>query len=222
MERTAENEAIAEMSEARRFNRFMRGNRFRQNEYRRLAREIVAMAGTAMRVLDIGTGSGFVAIEVAKLLRGSHCQIVGLEMSSAMLTIAAENAIQAGLDDGLTWRLGDAKTMPFADGEFDCVVSNDSLHHWEDPLRVFNEIARVLKPNGKLLIHDSKRLQQWGPRLLAWAIGRMIPLDFRIHYWNSIRSSYTPEELSQILGRSRLTGWRVIEDVMDLSVVKEA
>jgi ubiquinone/menaquinone biosynthesis C-methylase UbiE len=122
----------------------------------------------------------------------------------------------------LTWRRGDAKAMPFENGEFDLVVCNDSLHHWEDPLLVFDEIARVLKDDGQCLVHDSKRLHKWVPRLVSWAFGMIIPSDFRVHYWNSIKSSYTAEELTEILKDSQLQGWRVVEDLTDLAVVKAA
>jgi ubiquinone/menaquinone biosynthesis C-methylase UbiE len=121
----------------------------------------------------------------------------------------------------LTWREGDVKAMPFADGEFDLIVSNDSLHHWENPQTVFDEIARVLKTDGKCIIHDSKRLQHWWPWLFVKVISLSIPRDFRVHWSNSIRSSYTADELRQILQHSRLQNWRVEEDFMDLTVVKE-
>jgi ubiquinone/menaquinone biosynthesis C-methylase UbiE len=195
MERIPESEAIAEMADARRFNEFMGGNRFRQQEYQRLAREAVALGVPPRgKVLDVGTGPGFVAIEVARLLEGTGCRVVGMDLSRVMLTIAAENAAREGLNGVLTWREGDAKTMPFDDDEFDLVVCNDSLHHWEDPLPVFDEIARVLKEGGT---------------------------DFRVHYWNSIQSSYTPDELRAVLERSRLQDWHVVEEFMDLMVVKE-
>ena len=221
MERTPESEAIAEMADARRFNEFMRGNRFRQQEYRRLARGAVALGvPPGATVLDAGTGPGFVAIEVARLLQGTGCEVVGMDLSSAMLALAAENAAQEGLNGVLTWREGDAKAMPFDDGVFDLIVCNDSLHHWEDPLPVFDEIGRVLKKDGKCIVHDSKRLQQWTARLVSWLIGMLIPADFRVHYRNSIRSSYTPEELRAVLERSQLRGWHIVEDLTDLMVVK--
>jgi hypothetical protein len=56
---------------------------------------------------------------------------------------------------------------------------------------------------------------------MSWAIGMMIPRDFRVHYWNSIKSSYTPGELQAILESSKLQGWRIVEDFMDLMVVKD-
>jgi ubiquinone/menaquinone biosynthesis C-methylase UbiE len=236
MKRTPENEAIAKIQDARHFNEMMTNNRFRQREYRRLANEVVEMGvPPGGKVLDIGTGPGFVAIAVSQLLAENGCKIVGLDLSPAMLTLAAENARQKGLNGLLTWREGDAKAMPFEDNEFDFVVCNDSLHHWEDPLPVFDEIARVLKDDGQCIIQDSKRLQQWPPRLIVWTVeaiglvsvfftwivGRNRSPDFRTHWWNSIKSSYTPDELQCILERSRLQGWRVEEDFMQVTVVKE-
>jgi ubiquinone/menaquinone biosynthesis C-methylase UbiE len=223
MERVPESEAIDELADARRFNEFMGGNRFRQQEYRQLARDAVSLGVPPRgKVLDVGTGPGYVAIEVARLLQGTGSQVVGMDLSGPMLALAAGNAASVGLNGVLTWRAGDAKAMPFDDGEFDLIVCNDSLHHWEDPQPVFDEIARVLKPGGKCLVRDSKRLQKWTARLFARLIGWLIPADFRGHYWNSIQSSYTAEELRAVLERSRLQGWQIVEGFMDLTVVKEA
>lgn len=223
MERIPESEAIAEPADARQFNEMMGSNRFRQADYRRLARKAVDMGiPPGGKVLDMGTGPGFVAIEIARLLRGTGCQVVGMDLSGAMLTLAAENAAKAGLNDLLAWREGDAKAMPFRDGEFDCVVSNDSLHHWDDPLPVFDEIARVLKNDGRCIIHDPKRLQRWWPWLFVKIISLTIPRDFRVHWWNSIKSSYTADELRVILTRSQSAEWRVEEDFMDLMVFKSS
>ena len=222
MERIPESEAIAEPVDARRFSDVMGSNRFRQADYRRLARRAVGpTTPPGGKVLDIGTGPGFVAIEVAKLLKGTGSRVVGMDISQAILTLAAENAAKAGLNGTLSWREGDAKAMPFGDGEFDLVVSNDSLHHWDDPLQVFDEIARVLKNDGRYIIHDSKRLQHRWPWLFVKTVSLSIPRDFRVHWWNSIKSSYTADELRAILQRSRLTNWRIEEDFMDLMVVKE-
>jgi ubiquinone/menaquinone biosynthesis C-methylase UbiE len=221
MKRIPESEAIAELVDARRFNDAMGSNRFRQADYRRLARRAVGLGiPPGGKVLDMGTGPGFVAIEVARLLEGTECQVVGMDLSDAMLSLAAENAAKVGLNGMLSWREGDVKAMPFDDGEFDLIVSNDSLHHWDDPLPVFDEIARVLKDDGHCVIHDSKRIQGRWPWLFVKMISLSVPPDFRIHWWNSIKSSYTEDELRAILQRSRLTGWRIEEGFMDLMVLK--
>jgi ubiquinone/menaquinone biosynthesis C-methylase UbiE len=223
MKRIPEVEAINEEADVRRFNELMGGNRFRQAEYRELAKRIMEMGIPPQgKVLDMGTGPGFVAIEIARLLGQSGVQVVGMDLSGEMLEMAAENAAREGLNGILTWREGDNKAMPFTDGEFDSIVSNDSLHHWEDPLPVFNEIARVLKPGGCFLVKDSKRLQHWWPWLFVKALSLSIPPDFRVHWWNSIRASYTEEELRAILQQSRLQSRRIEEGFMDLRVVKEA
>jgi len=137
MKRIPEREAISEAADARRFNEFMGSNRFRQQEYRELAQRLAALGiPDGGKVLDVGTGTGFVAIEVAKALRERGVRVVGLDLSPAMLSLAAENAQRAGLNGAVVWREGNAYAMPFADGEFDTVISNDSLHHWENPLAI--------------------------------------------------------------------------------------
>jgi ubiquinone/menaquinone biosynthesis C-methylase UbiE len=220
MARIPEQEVIQQMVDAHRYNQVM-GRGLVQGEYRRLARQVAGMGiPPGGNILDLGTGTGFVAVEIAVLLRG-QAQVVGLDLSQVMLALAAENAARKGVTAAIAWRTGDAKSMPFGDGEFDFIVSSGSLHHWEDPLAVFDEIARVLRPEGQCIVRDSKRLTQRGARLFAWAIGLTIPADFRKHYWGSIQSSYTPDELRLILQRSRLQGWRIEEDVIDLVVIKE-
>jgi ubiquinone/menaquinone biosynthesis C-methylase UbiE len=219
MQRIPEIEVIGQPTDARRFNEVM-GKSPVQAEYRHLAREVAANLPQGGKVLDVGTGTGFVAVEVASLLR-QKVQVIGLDLSEAMLSLAAENAAARGVSAFVTWRMGDAKSMPFETGEFDFIVSSGSLHHWDEPRRVFDEIARVLKPGGGCLVRDSKRLLRRRERLFAWLIGLSIPADFRKHYWGSIRSSYTSDELRQVLGRSRLQGWRVMEDIMDIMVLKE-
>ncbi|MBN1933234.1 MAG: class I SAM-dependent methyltransferase [Anaerolineae bacterium] len=220
MQRVPESEAIAEMKAARQFNQVM-GGKFIQEDYARLARDVVEMGVPPTgKVLDIGTGPGFVAIQVAQRLPES-VRVTGLDLSAAMLAVAAENARRAGLNGRVSWREGNAKAMPFADGEFDFVVSSGSLHHWEDPLAVLNEIARVLKPGGRCIVRDSKRLYKLWPKAVAWAIGLLVPPDFRVHYWNSIRSSYTADELEDLVAQSKLEGARVEQSLLDVMIVKE-
>lgn len=194
MKRIPESEAIAKMTDARRFSKVMASNRFRQADYRRMAQRAVNLGlPPGAKVLDMGTGPGFVAIEVARLLGESNCQVVGMDLSGAMLILAAENAAKAGLNGSLAWREGDVKAMPFDDGEFDLVVSNDLLHHWDDPLPVFDEVARVLKEDGQYLIHDSEAFAA----LLAVAVRQADQPD------NPARFSCPLVELDQIILHGR-------------------
>lgn len=221
MERVPEHEAIAAIADARQYSERM-NNRFVMHEYRQLAREAAQHLPEGGTLVDVGTGPGYVAIEVARLVAGRGCRIIGLDLSQAMLTVAAENAAAQGLGEAIAWRHGDAKAMPFDRDTIDCIVSSGSLHHWADPGRVFDEMARVLAPGGACVVRDSKRLQRPLPRLFARLIGLTLPADFRIHYWNSIRSSYTPAELAAILDRSVLNRYDIAEDFMDVVVTGRA
>ncbi|HCU38411.1 MAG TPA: class I SAM-dependent methyltransferase [Armatimonadetes bacterium] len=218
MRRKPESEAIDEMAQARRYHAVM-GRSFMQHEYRRIGRQVARMLPDGGRVLDIGTGPGYVALEVAARL-GDRADVVGLDLSKAMLTIAAENARAAGLRDNVAWAFGDAASMPFADGTFDFVVSSGSLHHWRDPVSVFAEVARVLTPVGGYLISDLQRLKSPLPRACAWLIGMSIPPDFRKHFWSSIESAYTPNELAGMLDQSELGGWTIEREFVGLRIFR--
>jgi ubiquinone/menaquinone biosynthesis C-methylase UbiE len=220
MNRILENEAIATTNSAQRFNQVM-GRGAIQREYERLATEVVTMGvPLSGRGRDVGTGPGYVARAVARQLAG-RAQITGLDLSPAMLALAGENAVRNGVSAWVEWKQGDGKAMPFADAQFDFVVSSGSLHHWNDPLPVLTEIVRVLKPTGQCLIHDSKRLLTWQPRLVAWAIGLTIPADFRKHYWGSIHASYTANELRSLLQAPQFFGWQIKEDLLSVCIVKQ-
>jgi ubiquinone/menaquinone biosynthesis C-methylase UbiE len=221
MERIAEQETIALETNARRFNQVM-GKGPVQHEYRQLAESLVHLdIPEGAQVLDIGTGPGFVALEIAAILR-QHAHVTGLDLSDAMLVIAAENSCQRDLTPFVAWQKGDAGQMPFDTAQFDAIVSSGSLHHWENPIQIFNEINRVLKADGKLIIRDSKRQRGAGlPQLLAWGISLTLPPDFRHHYWGSIASSYTPAELQQLLNQSQLQHCRIVADWLDLMIIKE-
>jgi ubiquinone/menaquinone biosynthesis C-methylase UbiE len=137
------------------------------HKYDEFARSPVSMAhyrqvasGVARRVrsgkiLEIGPGPGYIAIEIAKLL--PKAEVVGLDVARTMVEIASHNAEEAEVADRVSFRLGNAAQMPFPAESFDFVVSSGSLHHWKEPVRIFNEVYRVLKDGGEALIGDLRR-----------------------------------------------------------------
>ena len=219
MGRIPEGEAIPKIEQARQFNERMGQGRM-LHQYREMAEAVVRMGVPAGgKVVDVGTGTGFVALELAERL-SDGAQIIGLDLSAAMLEVAAENATARGLQNRVAWQEGDAAHMPFGDGEVDFVLSSGSLHHWRDPVAVFDEFARVLSPAGQCLVQDLKRNMRGLSFVLSRGIGLTIPRDFRIHYYNSIRAAYTVDEVRTSLQSSKLVDCEVEEDVMGLSVVK--
>lgn len=79
--------------------------------------------------------------------------VVCLDMTAAMLKKGKAAAEQERLQN-MTFMLGDAADLPFADGSFDIVFSRLAFHHFPEPETPFSEMARVLKPDGKLVMID--------------------------------------------------------------------
>ncbi|MBI6680684.1 class I SAM-dependent methyltransferase [Pseudomonas viridiflava] len=95
------------------------------------------------RVLDLGCGAGHVSFNVAP----SVGEVVAYDLSQQMLDVVAAAAADKGLGNIRTV-CGAAERLPFADGEFDFVLSRYSAHHWSDLALALREVRRVLKPGG--------------------------------------------------------------------------
>jgi demethylmenaquinone methyltransferase/2-methoxy-6-polyprenyl-1,4-benzoquinol methylase len=100
------------------------------------------------RVLDVATGTGLVA---QALVRHYGCDVVGLDQSPQMLGRARE---RVAADPELRGRVrlleGEAERLPFADGEFDHLTFTYLLRYVEDPAATLTELARVVKPGGRI------------------------------------------------------------------------
>ncbi len=164
-------------------------------------------------ILEIGPGPGWLTLWLGERLPTS--QVTGLEISPDMIRVAERNRAEAGVNN-VRFVEGDAGKMDgLADGGFDAVISNGSLHHWLDPVAVFGCIARVLKPGGLVAISDGRRDLSPAARMLVGTLRMVMRLDPRatrpmIDGWkSSIAAGYTPAELGEMLGRSKLAGCAV-------------
>ena len=92
----------------------------------------------------------------------------------------------------------------FLDKSFDVVFGNGTLHHWENPIKVFNEISRVLKSDGVFCISDGRRDIGLGAKVIFHIVKGFIPKFMRIGWKTSINAGYTPKELTQLLNQSNL------------------
>ncbi|MBP1707845.1 MAG: transcriptional regulator, MarR family [Chloroflexi bacterium] len=191
-------------------------------EYKYFVRKVILRGFRTGRVLDIGTGSGRLAIELARA-KGSDFEIIGLDISRDMLLKAQDNARQAGVDDKIKFVLGTAARLPFADGSFDLIISYASLHHWFEPAKVFNEAQRVAREGGLILIRDNQRV--YGNRLweaFIWAISRFMNRRHRHNWPKAILASYTLAEIEAILQESKLKNYRVKADFIKFDVCIES
>jgi demethylmenaquinone methyltransferase / 2-methoxy-6-polyprenyl-1,4-benzoquinol methylase len=98
------------------------------------------------RVLDVATGTGMVA---AELLRRCECSVVGIDQSAAMLA-RARARFAAAQDSRVELIEGEAESLPFADASFDVVTVTYLLRYVDDPAATVRELARVLRPGGRI------------------------------------------------------------------------
>lgn len=126
-----------------------------ESYYRPVAGEIVANLSEGT-ILDLGTGPGYLPVEIAK--RSPTITVIGVDLSRKLVEIARSNAAKAGLTDRLTFQTGNAGRLAFADSAFDMVISTGMLHALKEPVVVLQEIHRVLKAGREAWIFDPAKV----------------------------------------------------------------
>jgi ubiquinone/menaquinone biosynthesis C-methylase UbiE len=167
------------------------------------AESALTMGVDAGRVLDVGTGSGRPAIRLARL--NPHFQLDAIDLSESMLALARRNAADAGVSN-ITFSLGDAKHLPFADHTFDLVVCHQFLHQLPHPEDALREINRVAKPEGAILVRDVRRLPEplMTLALPLWCLGYGPKL--REQTIASFRAGLTANEFAGLIERAGIRG----------------
>jgi demethylmenaquinone methyltransferase/2-methoxy-6-polyprenyl-1,4-benzoquinol methylase len=114
------------------------------HQWRRRAVEIAGI-GAGDRVLDVATGTGDLAIELAKHV-GASGEVIGSDFSEGMLELARKKAPQ------LRFEWGNALELPYADDEFDAATVGFGARNFSDIDRGLAELTRVVRPGGRVLI----------------------------------------------------------------------
>ncbi len=112
-------------------------------------------------VLEVGSGSGVVARDLAALV-GPRGHVTGVDKSRVLLTAARRGAREAGLGGRITFRHGDAARLPLATARFDCAVAVTVLLHVARPQAMLREMVRVTRPGGVVALQD----QDFGTQVL--------------------------------------------------------
>jgi len=133
-------------------------------------------------VLDVGCGDGEFAVELGR--RGAF--VTGVDASPAMIGAAKRRAERLGA--AVPFQVATAQQLPFSAGQFDLVTAITILCFVDDPSPVFGEIARVLRPGGRVVIGELGKWSTWaaGRRVRAW-LGSPIWRRGRFRTTNELR-----------------------------------
>lgn len=162
----------------------------------------------ALKIMDVATGTGDLAITMAK--RIERTQILGIDLSEEMLAVARQKIQRQGLEERIMLEKGDAESLDMVEsGTIDAVTVAFGVRNFENLERGLSEIYRTLREGGKLVVLElsvpRNRLIRWfyaqySHRILP-SIGAMISKDKRAYIYlpESIDEFPSPERFSEIL-----------------------
>jgi ubiquinone/menaquinone biosynthesis C-methylase UbiE len=164
--------------------------------------------------LEIGPGPGYLGLEW--LNKTQSTKLKGIEISANMIKLAEKNTEEYGLSSRANYVMGDASNMPFDNNTFDGVFTNGSLHEWSQPEKIFNEIYRVLKPQGAYFISDLRRDMNFFIKWVMKAVTK--PKEIRPGLITSINASYTLKEIQFVLSGTALKDSTISCNAMGLII----
>ena len=160
-------------------------------------------------ILDIATGTGDLAIAMAK---ATDAKITGFDLSAGMLEVGKRKIAEENLQDRIEMIQGDAEKMPFADDSFDVITVAFGVRNFENLKKGLDDIYRVLKPGGKLIILEfsqpqaapMKQLYSFYSRYILPRIGKKISKDQSAYTYlpDSVKAFPHGDEMKKILKNS--------------------
>ena len=171
---------------------------------------VVELGASEGYFLDLGTGPAQIPIFLAQ--RCPKIRITGIDLSVNMLTLGEQHVAEAGLADRIALECVDAKDLPYPDQSFDGVISNSIIHHLSDPMAAFQEISRIIRPGGLILIRDLMRPDT--PEAAQALVDRYAAEDTpyqRKLFYESFLAALTIPEIEAMLTQTSLTNATVVQ-----------
>jgi demethylmenaquinone methyltransferase/2-methoxy-6-polyprenyl-1,4-benzoquinol methylase len=146
-----------------------------------------------IRILDVATGTGDLALEAVRL---KPVEIVGIDISEKMLEIAKKKVSDRKISVPFSFQIAAAEDLPFEDEEFDFVTVAFGVRNFEDLQKGFSEMRRVLKQNGKLIILEfSKPDNSILKSIYYFYFKNILPLIGKIVSKSSFAYTYLPDSV---------------------------
>lgn len=160
--------------------------------------------------LDVGTGPAQIPILLAQ--RCPDIRITAIDLSKEMLNIAKRHVAAAELAARITLEHVDAKALPYPDNTFDGLISNSIVHHIHDSLRALQEMSRVVKPGGLVLIRDLVRPEtpEEAQAFVDKYAAEDTPYQQKLYY-DSFLAAFTIAEVNEMLEEMDLPGAVVVQ-----------
>ena len=145
---------------------------------------------SGLRILDVGCGGGLLTEPLQRL----GANVTGLDASAEAIKAAKDHALIMGLD--IEYRIGDLSIIPDELNQFDVVIASEVIEHVPDPQSFIQEIYKLTKPGGKLIITTLNRsiLSLLGAKIFAEYFLKIVPVG--THDW---RKFIKPSELNSML-----------------------
>jgi len=190
-----------------------------ESYYSRVAEEIVSSFKKGA-LLDLGTGPGYLPIEILKRSPLIRCD--GIDLSSRLIRMARVNAQKAGVADRLNFEVGNAAELRFEDESYDMVISTGMLHMLKDPVKVLRECYRVLKPGGEAWIYDPARVsseldkKKWKASLNV--LEKLSYLLFKLYLRINPPFTYRREQVEEMIAATEFKAYEIEEENKEIKL----
>lgn len=131
--------------------------RFDDRMIGRLRTESWMMGPGRRRLVDVGTGTAQLLIQIARRPAFEQFELMGTDYFEDMVQQARASVAASRLQERIRIDHNDVHDLPYPDGFCEFVISRSTIHHWSDPVAAFREIHRILKPGGVAVIHEPRR-----------------------------------------------------------------
>lgn len=154
-------------------------------------------------VLDIATGTGDLAIKIARSISG--VRVTGVDLSEGMIDIGRNKVKAASLTGRVFMRQADALRLPFEDNSFDAITVAYGVRNFEHLDRGYAEMLRVLRPGGQLTVLElTPPKSAWVKPFYAFYTRCVIPLVGRMVSRDSRAYAYLPESIRAVPAREKM------------------